>query len=638
MKMNKFFAAGIAATLAVTSLAATASAETTREYILTATSGVLTYAPTALGGNGYDLGKEFAYAKDDKGEVINYSINGDTIGDDTLGTYDYYVPFWANSENAKLVNAVSKISVVINGKGFASDGATTTNLTQTASLINIKDAKNNPTNEWRLPIYAEGGPIGSFIPERFVQIDSISLKVETNDTKITLTDVGEKDYKAIVAQKTNTDNSGKWSVGLAIDADGDLVPSVNGVIPTQWELKAWGNGNGGSLWLWPGALTSVATGAAVAQDATKTNSNGVKLVSKIIELMQKDNNNGITFALTDYKTIDRPAWLPRTANNDDGILDRWEIDRLSDTNDYMSGGLWGSADTNQTYKYDETYLYNKGTVPVGFAGLASQIADFFNKQTNGKIYFYFGVPAKAAQDAGINWTTGGIPSTEVGVKTIISQSSVTAKDFALFINYQATTGSLQALAAVDAEKDAVVFDISDILEALGGQTIGTVSDVYYGLNKGLAYKDANGAEINGLYITKVVLAYDEAKKADTAAAAATDDKADETVKEEAPAKEEPKADDKAEEIEIKDEPEDLIDNVEEPDDATVVIEEPDDATAVVDNTADNAVVVNPTNDNTVVVTPVNTAAADENPHTGAALAVIPAALAAAAMVISKKRK
>lgn len=622
MKMNKIFAAGIAATLAVTSLASVASAEVAREFDMKNTIGKLVYEPTALGGAGYDLGKQFAYTVNGA-SPINYSINDDTTGDNVLGTYDYYMDYTLRSDSDKIRNLIAggikSIAVTINGKGMASNGATTENLTQTATLEAQKDAKGNII-AWRLPIYAQGGPIGSFIPERFVQIDSIKITIAASDATQKIAVYDKDIYKAVVNQKTNADNSGKWSAALAIDGNGNFAPIVNGVIPTKWDLRTWGNGSAASLWFWgDGQVKSVATGATVTDNGAGT-SNGLALCAKINELLQKDNNNGIAYELKEYATEDQLAWMPKTTIVDDGIILRNEVDVLSSTGDYASAGVAYDYDYNQTYEIDSTYNYNKGTGANGFAGLASQIADFFNQKTNGKIAFHFTAATKETND--LAWNNGGIPSTEVGLRNFLE--SAKPKDFALFVNYNTTTGSLQADATLDPYASEVIFDISDILKALGGQTIGTVQDIYYALDNGAS--TVNG--VKGLYVDKVTLSYDEAAAADTAAAddEATDDETDvETVAEpEEEVKEEPKADDKADEIEIPD-------DTEEPDDdATVVIEEPDDAQTVVDNTADNTVVVNPGT--------TTAPAADENPHTGVALAVVPAALAAAAMVISKKRK
>lgn len=634
MKMNKIFAAGIAATLAVTSLASVASAEVAREFDMKDTIGKVVYGPVALGGGGYDLGKEFAYTETTPGTPDNYSINSDTTGDDTLGTADYYMLFNTKAANATvrtaLINSIGSITIEINGKGMASNGATTVALTQRATLEAQKDAAGNRTGQWKLPIYAQGGPIDAFIPERFVQVDQIKITVtastDKNATK-TYTIYDEDLYNAIIKQKT--DNGGAT---LVIDDNGELAPVLNGNIKAWWDnfdwSLPWGAGvadptgytaalvlTGTNNVYYGNAATAAAAGAAVndvvVDDGT---SKGITLCNKIYELLGNDNNNLFAYDLSEYKTDDLLAWMPKTTYLNDGIIYRDEVKVLSLTGDHASATIGWDADYNQTFEHDTTYNYNKGDGANGFAGLASQVADFFNGQKNGKITFHF--TAKAKDTATSGWAQGGIPSTEVGLRNFLENAK--PKDFALFVNYNTTTGSLQADAVLDPYASEVSFDISAILQSLGGLTIGTVQDLYYALDNGASTNN----NVVGLWVDKVTLSYDENAKADTAAAA--DDKTAETVKED-PKADEAKTDDKADEIEIPD-------DTEEPDDdATVVIEEPDDAQTVVDNTADNTVVVNPGTTNTAP-------AADENPHTGVALAVVPAALAAAAMVISKKRK
>lgn len=152
---------------------------------------------------------------------------------------------------------------------------------------------------------------------------------------------------------------------------------------------------------------------------------------------------------------------------DDDTLYREEIRILSYADRYyaQNGGHSGSTDGDQTYDENNE---NRGTNPKQFAGLASQAADFFNKQTNGTITFKFTTNAGSGSN---EWNNGGIPSTQVGIKNFMD--GATANDFALFFNYD-QTGSLQAVTELDKEAGTVTFDISDILDDLGGQTMGEI--------------------------------------------------------------------------------------------------------------------------------------------------------------------
>lgn len=277
------------------------------------------------------------------------------------------------------------------------------------------------------------------------------------------------------------------------------------------------------------------------------------------------------------------------ANN---TLMRDDIQLLSDADAYDATTNGGLKDDNQTY--DDK---NMGTNPRDFAGLASQVADFFNKQTNGTITFKFTTAADSSASG--NWVTGGVPSTQIGIKNFLGDAST--NDFALFINYD-QTGSLQALTSLDVAAGTVSFDISDVLDALGGQTIGVIDNIYFGLAKGIRYDDDHP---NHLKVEAITLAYDE------------DGDVDADIEEE---------DDDVEAEDDVDVEED--DDVEIEDDAT----EDDDVEIDDDTTEEDDDDANVGGD--VIV---ETEDDDANPGTGVALAVVPALVAAAAVVVSKKR-
>ncbi|MBQ8613460.1 MAG: hypothetical protein IJ416_04530 [Ruminiclostridium sp.] len=300
------------------------------------------------------------------------------------------------------------------------------------------------------------------------------------------------------------------------------------------------------------------------------------------------------------------------AAKDDNTLERQEIYVLSDADAWEAinggAGIGGDTDTNQTY--DDQHL---GTVPVAFAGFASQVADFFNKQTNGTITFKF--TAAAGSSSSANWGNAGIPSTQVGIKNALN-GEWTNEDFALFFNYD-QTGSLQASAAVDVAAGEVTFDIADVLDDLGGQTKGVIDNVYYGLTKGNDVDvDYNGQnDSKGLAIETVTFAYDA-------------DAADEDIVED-------DADDAEEDDDVVEDDADDADDAEEDDDVAIEDDDDeDDDVAVEDDDDDDDASVEGTDD--VVTTPSDDD--DANPATGVALAVVPALVAAAAAVVSKKRK
>jgi|GEM_PF-1642204 len=663
MKMNKIMAAGIAATLAVTSLASVASAEVAREFEMKYSTGVWTYTGTIVSGaKSEQLGDEFGFVKPTDGTKANtFAIKtlAEAAADTNLdGAQDYqdfdaFIPLTVASANGVPASAMGDLTIEIKGRNY--DNGNLVNITQKIKLLPVAqatlDGAVNAAVNYVLPIYAGGSAIGDFQPELFSAVDTIEIKAGSLKN-IAIANMTKAEYKTIFDKRAADKQAGNktylqgnagghiatvytqnwydaingwWEQLNTTDAagtytnDAALTIRLAAAAPTAANLVYQVTGAAGTVGK---SSTLQITGTSIAY-ATATEPNvapttaagklcGAELIKEINTLL----SGGLTakWVADDEGIIgDNYAEMPVTIAhnyNTDPTIYRAEVKLLSRTNDVTSNNIWSAGDTDndQTYTVED---YNKGTNAKGFAGLASQVADFFNHQTNGTISFHF--VASSTSSSGFDWLSGGIPSTEVGLRNFLENAN--PKDFALFLNYETSTGSLQSDAIIDVYSGTVTFDISASLTALGGQTIGTIHDVYYALAKGIDYdKDGNYR----LKVDKVILAYDEAAAADAATATDEEEKKEEV-------KEEPKADDKADEIEI-------ADDTEEPDDedSTVVIDEPDDSQTVIDNTADNTVVVNPGNN----VAP----AADENPHTGVALAVVPAALAAAAMIISKKRK
>lgn len=140
---------------------------------------------------------------------------------------------------------------------------------------------------------------------------------------------------------------------------------------------------------------------------------------------------------TDYKFtykevyLDYPV-LATTDRDNDGIISRTEVERLS---------------------YSEL---GEGKGIKGFEGLSSQVAAFFNKQTNGKIAFKLTTaPSTIVSD----WNNGGIPAYSTGV--FASNVANTDNLIGLFFNYE-TTGSLVSASKIGAD-GTITFDISNVL-------------------------------------------------------------------------------------------------------------------------------------------------------------------------------
>jgi len=676
MKMNKILAAGVAATLAVTSLTAVTGATVERSFDLKSTKGEITYAAKAsVGEQARAASKEFEVIKDtvtntvlpasyyDTTSITETSATLDTNwdGKNSAADWDAFIPVKVVSNaGANLLNLVGDFQVKIEGR--ANDNGNLVKITQYAKLVNVGDHNIGVAGATHLlPIYKTTSPVDAFMPGKFVAIDTISLETAASGVTYSVKGIGTetlyndinnngKNLKVSIDGVTIKDSNGKNEINAWASEEIDDTAAAGADVTLEITLPSYGwaayKETDGKIYD-AGAATQ---NAIVAYDITGVTSGNYTVTPIKVDdydlaldpasstkgraaLLLNEVNNvikqgvKINWAKSAATTALYSPVLERTESiyDTDDDMKRNEIWELSTTRDYNSSwGTniftgYGASDyldgTGQTYK--ET-TYNKGTHANDFAGLASQVADFFNKQTNGKIIFTFAPPE--AQTTAAGWISEGIPSTEVGLKTVLG--SMSYLDFALFVNYGTTTGSLQAIATLDLNSGSVEFDISDILDALGGQTIGVIQDLYYGLRKGVKNDACYNKE--GLVVSKVTLQYDETAVVSGDAAAA-DDK--ETVKEEEPAKEEPKNEDKADTVEIPDEPDDEGDT-------DVVITEPEQeaADATVDNTADNT---------TPVVINTNTTpsvAADENPHTGVALAVVPAIAAAAAMVLSKKRK
>ena len=589
MKMNKILAAGVAATMAVTSLAAVASAAE-RTFDMKVTEGTYTYVPkanktvkVALDDSVYGLEVKDAGGAHVSGYITDAADPATVHVAGSAGVnyedISEFIPVKVTASHRALLEKLGEFKVTISGRKLTGTGsyvpvtetATLIPATATGTTITAIDGKMN----YLLPIYGDSAPAGCFMPGDFAAIDTIEIdlgSLKTQDVK----GLNQTAYNKIKTSVSNynpdtlkTDNNGTSATTDDLWTALDIKATAASVL-TECKITIE-------------TLTTTSVDITAATKATATaplNITGATahasedLRDVICSLI---GGAGAGFEVKWYAdngtTADKEAWLPKTCNHADHVIYRDEVILLSKTGADESVGAQGK-DGNQTYNEKD---YNEGTNPKGFAGLASQVADFFNKQLNGTITFHF-TAGKTAE--GDNWLNGGIPSTEVGLRNAVGD--LTNNDVALFVNYGSTTGSLQAVTEVKAEDLSVVFDISDILDALNGQTIGTVQDIYYGMAKGVTYD--NGV---GFWIDKVTLAYDE------------------------------DADDG-----------DIVDGDEEDGDVDVDVDgDEEDGDGEVDGDTDEDL---PTDE--------DEAGEDENPGTGVALAVVPAIVAAAAVVVSKKRK
>ena len=331
--------------------------------------------------------------------------------------------------------------------------------------------------------------------------------------------------------------------------------------------------------------------------------------------------NGLTGTIS-TGTARQNGWIPKTTYNAakqvKNVIEREDVKILSSTNSYTSSGQGyafsgNTATTNVDADDNQSYLatYWDGTNPYGFAGLASQVADFFNKQDNGTITFTFAADSGATSG---KWADG-VPSTEVGLKGF---SSEVLDNFALFFNYNNTTGTMLSKLKIDKTAGSVTFDIGEYLDDCGGLTKATLENIYYGLDDGIKYNATTNKY--GLWVSKVELAYDDAGKSSTDADTQTIDDDDDDDNTAVVADDDDDDDDDDFNVVDDDDDDDYEDD---DDDTAAVISDDDDDDTAVNNDVD---IVSPTADD------------DSNPGTGVGLAVIPAIVAAAAVVVSKKRK
>ena len=517
MKMTKLLASGTAALVAVASLASVASAAE-QTFDMAITTGTIKLSTSA----GNELGSQYALsqAQIDAGETLGISA------DDAL-----VLALADGSTDANKVTGITLNVTGVKGTRSASAKTYTYKFTQFDDEACKSQNYDGTGKYFQLKMYADKGPLDSFVPSQFVEITKIELVVNGETTVLTASE-----YDA-------------------------------------WGSSVWGSYNGAAL-----KLVSYGWQAGgVADDIAKL----------------AYTPWGFNYA-SEKSTTNNYPFIAKKVSGANNTLLRQDIQLLSYMGAYNATTNGGNTDGNQSY--DDNGL---GTNPNEFAGLSSQVADFFTKQTNGTITFKC---TTAAAASGTTWSNGGIPSTQVGLKNALGDA--TANDFALFFNYQ-STGSLQAVAAIDADAGEVTFDISDVLDQLGGQTKGVIENVYFGLAKGIKYDDK---DVEGLKVETVTLAYDEDSDDDSD----VEDPDDDTDTDEDPDVDEDPSDDTDEDPSIDEDPDD------------------DDDDANVDNADDD----NTDGENTVIVKPSD----DSNPNTGVALAVVPAAIAAAAVVVSKKRK
>ena len=546
MNMKKIMAAGIAATMAVTSLAAVASAETLT-FNMAKTTGTFKF--------NFDKGS-------------------------TYGATTFPVSSTTDDGNASVWVTPKYEDFTFVGD----DGTVYTKFGATKPVVTVKGLKKIGGNAIEASASYEFG-------EKWVskaEYDALvagTAPANAKDKKEDLAVADQKEAKKVfkidIAAATGYAGqfvAREWDEIREMKVTNQLTLSISNARNYE-KAKTWDDSVKGN---YVAVVETSASNTGVA-DAVKANVNGMNYY----------------MGLSTKETSDKYAFMRMTTDDENDTIRRENVRLLSQAAALNAGNIWNAGEGFETDE-DQSYLDNgMGDTPVQFAGLASQVADFFNHQTNGTITFKF-----TAGTVVSGWANGGIPSTQIGIK-----NKLDANNFALYVNYMSSTGSLQAATSVNKTEGTVTFDISEILADLGGQTKGVVNDLYYGLNQGIPYGDPYN-DI-GLLVEEVTLAYEEAAEEEDIPdeeEVTEEEEAEEEEAEEEEVAEEEEEEEVAEEEE--EEEEEVAEEEEEEVDGDMVDEEP----AAEDE------------------------AADENPGTGVALAVVPAIMAAAAVVVSKKRK
>lgn len=261
----------------------------------------------------------------------------------------------------------------------------------------------------------------------------------------------------------------------------------------------------------------------------------------------------------------------------------------------------GNITRNEIYCLSRS-AFGGGEGIYGFEGLASQAGQFFNKQDNGKITFHVTTaPASYSQ----LWTAGGIASTQTGLLNDFRNDGIL---IGLFINYD-RTGSLVTTSTVDADGN-VEFDITDILNDIGSNSLATIHSIYYGLVGGYTYTNEL---TKGLKIDRVTLSYSEEDEEMVDECVIVEDVEEEVV------------------VDVSDE--DSEEEVEEEEE--VIIE---DEVEIVPDVEIEPVVEESEIEVELIASDADAVDEDTNPGTGVTMLVIPAAISAIAVLTLRKRK
>lgn len=583
MKMRKLLASGVAASLAVTSMATVASAAE-KTFDMTISSGEIAVTKNIV----KELGKEFHL---DSGEFDKGALGMSSTNDYLVLSTAWDLGVWHTGLTLKVT-------------GIKGDRDSATPATYEYKFLRVIDyntyvngliAKGKVKADW------SNAPQPTFTDEngtKWIHVNDwtgneFALKLCQGQT------AGNEDVTEFLPEVFSEINK------IELIATGNYSTSNEGVYNKFGDTFAKVSDAVGKK----AAGFSYINGLATDNAATKMGSMLLEAIDSI-----NDYNYGSKKVNTNYPILSETEKDdPTTDYNEynDKKLYRNEVLKLSATGDHASDSAADNSqgtttDGNQTYANGD---YTQGTAAKAFAGLASQTAEFFNHKTNGTITFKF-TSSTAASNSG--WVNGGIPSTEVGLQNVLE--GAVEQDFAIFFNYGNTSGTMLSAVKVDPTSGTVVFDIESYLADCAGLTKATLENIYYGLTYDTSIDYDNDGEKDGLKIESITLAYDEDADAD---ADIEDDTAD---------------DDADEDDDVADDTAD--DDADEDDDASID-EDDDDADEDDDADADDA-----DDDDTDVAGDVVTGGEDDdtNPATGVALAVVPALVAAAAAVVSKKRK
>ncbi|MBQ8841622.1 MAG: hypothetical protein IJZ65_03200, partial [Ruminiclostridium sp.] len=241
MKMRKLLATGVAATVAVTSLATVASAAE-KSWSMGQTYGTINLSQSA----GLELGTKYLLTQEqiDAGETLGISNNDRII-------------VTANTGDAEAVTGVSLKVTGVKGS------RNSTSQTYEYAFTNYSDAACTSQTYgtwgayWALDAYAGSAPVNAFLPEQFVEITKIEISVTGTTTVDNATD-----YDAWGSSVWGSYNAATLTTVQAF-TEGNVLDEINNAIAGMWGYAYGGSKSTSDVYPYIAADYTIVDGARV---------------------------------------------------------------------------------------------------------------------------------------------------------------------------------------------------------------------------------------------------------------------------------------------------------------------------------------------------------------------------------------